>query len=94
MVGDQDVPESPKVELVVCPKCGGEMDRGKVCLVSNASLRYHPGKDPVGLDELFIDWSNACMQCGYVELYTDPERLRAVVSGQRAPKRKKKRGWW
>ena len=58
-----------------CPKCGGEMDEGRLTQTAYISNRQQ-GMIRQGTN---ISHARACVSCGYVELYVDPAELRARI---------------
>jgi predicted nucleic-acid-binding Zn-ribbon protein len=62
-----------------CPKCGGPMDRGRVCQIGGQNLEFVPSKALRG--SAYPDSGNACLDCGFVEMYVNPQELRASLAG-------------
>jgi|HigsolmetaAR202D_1030399.scaffolds.fasta_scaffold15018_2 predicted nucleic-acid-binding Zn-ribbon protein len=63
-----------------CPKCGGPMDEGQL----ESSIFYTSDKDKRpslwSLDpKVHLHRARACLTCGYVELYLDPDRLTKYI---------------
>lgn len=66
-----------------CPKCGGEMDEGK--LLSAGSWSYISGHSSAKFFSMPImedpKRARACLTCGYLELYINPEDLAKKIAG-------------
>jgi hypothetical protein len=63
-----------------CPKCGGPLDEGRledsVLYVSDrARAPSFWSLDP----KVYVTRARACLACGYVELFLDPQQLRKYV---------------
>ncbi len=58
-----------------CPKCGGEMDEGKLW----DNIPYFSNNSPTGFlsnaGSVSVVRAKACLTCGYLELYVDPQEL-------------------
>lgn len=72
-----------------CPKCGAIMDHGT--LSAQNDVHYIPSRAE--------GWTNftelsafACIACGFVELFTDPDTVRCLLAGVKPPKQGKKPG--
>ena len=63
-----------------CPKCGGEMDEGRVPKVLNWMSGYKSDSQKHFSFEVNLETAKACLSCGYVEFYLDPEKLRANLT--------------
>ncbi len=63
-----------------CPKCSGPMDRGRVCLIGGQLLAYEPSSAPLH-GSGYPRTALACLDCGYLELYVDPDEVRAAIAG-------------
>lgn len=59
-----------------CPKCGGEMDMGKISESLIYTSNCQTGLFKVGT---LVDRTYACLTCGYVELYLNPEILKQKI---------------
>ena len=59
-----------------CPKCGGEMDEGRVPKGLKWFSGYKSASQKHFSFEVNFERARACLQCGYVEFYLDPGRLR------------------
>lgn len=60
--------------MQTCPKCGGEMDTGQV----QAFVTYVSDKAKTSflhMPGVRITRANACLNCGYVELYLNSADL-------------------
>lgn len=67
------------METSLCPKCGGEIDQGFVTTTGGvAGLSYMPGSQEGKFWPKSIDLrrAKACLVCGYVEFYVDPDEIR------------------
>lgn len=62
------------MRMIKCPKCGSqEFSKGKP--IDSSGLRFKP--DNSGLFQMGEKCeAHACLHCGYIELYTDAQRLR------------------
>ena len=60
----------------VCPKCGGEMDDGRIPKGLNWLSGYKSNSQKHFSLELNFEKAKACLECGYVEMYLDPEKLK------------------
>lgn len=68
------------MEAHPCPKCNHPMDEGYPSL-SSATLGYVSQKQKGMLKTVTtLKRARACPNCGYVELYLDPNELRARIS--------------
>ncbi len=59
-----------------CPKCGGSMDEGRVPKGLNLLSGYKSSSQKHFSFEINFEKARACLECGYVELYLDPEKLK------------------
>ena len=60
-----------------CPKCKHSMDEGRVSPTGSGLLGYVSNKQAGVLRTVTkINLGRACTNCGYVELYLDPEELK------------------
>jgi len=59
-----------------CPKCGGEMDEGRIPIGPRWLYGYKSNSQKHFSFEVNFEKAKACLACGYVELYLDPEKLR------------------
>lgn len=67
------------MEKTPCPKCKHAMDEGRISSDSD-SLGYVSGKQTGMLRRVTpINRGRACPNCGYVELYLDPEELKKHI---------------
>jgi ribosomal protein S27AE len=66
-----------------CPKCGTMMDRGT--LDAGQRVFYSASQAPGSMNAVSVH-ALACINCGYVELVTDPEALRCLLAGVKPPK--------
>ena len=61
---------------IICPKCGGQLDQGKI----QSNLSYVSDKAESVFwstgPEVRASRAKACLTCGYIELYLDPEALK------------------
>ncbi len=60
----------------VCPKCGDEMDEGRVPKGLHWFSGYKSNSQKHFSFEVHFERARACLGCGYVEMYLDPEKLR------------------
>jgi len=60
-----------------CPKCKHEMDEGYVSPTGSNFLGYVSRKQAGMLKQVTkVNLGMACTNCGYVEMYLDPEELK------------------
>jgi len=60
-----------------CPKCGEEMIPGRVPSPCNWLFGFKSDGQRHFSFESSIQKASACIGCGYMELYLDPEELKA-----------------
>ena len=60
-----------------CPKCGGEMDAGKV--VAESLMYYSDHQKKRFKLGILVDKATACLTCGYIELYLNAETLNKKI---------------
>ncbi|WP_143467554.1 PF20097 family protein [Leptolyngbya ohadii] len=60
-----------------CPKCGGEMDAGKV--QADSLMYYSDWQKKTFKLGILVDKACACLTCGYIEMYLNPEVLRKKI---------------
>ena len=64
-----------------CPKCKHEMDEGRVSVTGNEILGYVSRKQTGMVRQATkIENARACSNCGYVEMYLDPEELKKRIA--------------
>jgi predicted nucleic-acid-binding Zn-ribbon protein len=63
-----------------CPKCGGEMDEGRIPAPHKWLLGYKSDRQKHWSFEANVEQVKACMGCGYLEFYLDPEEVRKKVA--------------
>jgi predicted nucleic-acid-binding Zn-ribbon protein len=63
-----------------CPRCNEPMDEGHISL--SGSPAGYVSKKQTGMIRraTAIKLARACMNCGYVELYLDPNELKKNIS--------------
>ena len=60
-----------------CPKCTHAMDEGRVSSTGSGFLGYVSDKQTGMLRQVTkISLGRACPNCGYVEMYLDPDELK------------------
>lgn len=64
-----------------CPKCGGKMDEGRIPKVLNWLSGYKSNAQKHFSFEVNFETARACLHCGYVEMYLDPDKLRRKLAG-------------
>ncbi len=64
-----------------CPKCGGQMDNGRIPTPLKFLFGYKSDTRKHWSFESNVGKAKACVQCGYLELYIDPEELRDKMKG-------------
>ncbi|GMM86751.1 hypothetical protein [Pseudoalteromonas sp. MTN2-4] len=62
-----------------CPKCNGEMDIGRMPIPLKYLFGYKSLNQEQPSFELNVEKAKACLDCGYIELYLDPEKLRSKL---------------
>jgi len=62
-----------------CPKCGGQMDEGRVPWGMRNFTEYKSTSQKHFTTEVNFERAKACLDCGYVELYLDPKILRSKL---------------
>ena len=71
----------PDAALPACPKCGAALCEG--IILSSDGLFFMPHKQETGRFGLRKTVRNAqaraCTKCGYVELYLNPDELKAAL---------------
>ncbi len=60
-----------------CPKCSGEMIQGRIPSPLKYLFGFKSDDQKHFSFETNIQKASACKTCGYVELYLDPEELKA-----------------
>ena len=61
-----------------CPKCKHAMDTGRISPTGSGFIGYVSDKQPGMLKQVTkVNLGLACANCGYVELYLDPEELKS-----------------
>ena len=68
--------------IEACSKCGGKMDEGRVPKGLNWFSGYKSTSQKHFSFEINFERAKACLDCGYVELYLDPEKLRGKLESQ------------
>jgi len=61
----------------VCPKCSGKMDEGRVPVPLKFLFGYKSTEQKHFSFECNIQKAKACLDCGYLELFVDPEELKS-----------------
>jgi predicted nucleic-acid-binding Zn-ribbon protein len=64
-----------------CPKCNEHMDEGHISWAGSGATGY-VSKKQTGMFRraTAIQLARVCMNCGYVELYLDPNELKKNIS--------------
>ena len=60
-----------------CPKCGGEMDEGRIPVPHKFLFGYKSEEQKHFSSECNIQKAKACTDCGYLEFFLDPEELKS-----------------
>ena len=60
-----------------CPKCGGQMDEGRVPTPQKFLIGYKSDNQKHFSMETNVQKAKACLNCGYLELYIDPDDLKS-----------------
>lgn len=63
-----------------CPKCGNDMDSGHVPTAWMGGVNYKTDSQGSLSRPLVVEKAKACLKCGYVELYLDPEKLKSKLA--------------
>ncbi|PSN11436.1 hypothetical protein C7293_24300 [filamentous cyanobacterium CCT1] len=61
-----------------CPKCGGDMDVGRI-VQSDSFLYYSDWQKKRFKLGLLMTKAQACLTCGFIEMYLDPEALKKKI---------------
>ena len=56
-----------------CPKCGGQMEQGRIA--NKFLFGFKADRQKHWSFEANVQKANACLRCGFVEMYADPEQL-------------------
>jgi predicted nucleic-acid-binding Zn-ribbon protein len=64
-----------------CPKCGGKMDEGRIPKGLSWLSGYKSLSQKHFSLEVNFEKARACLNCGYIEMYLDPDKLRKKLSG-------------
>ncbi len=59
-----------------CPKCGGAMDDGRIPIPLKYLFGYKSSDQKHLTMESNVDKARACVDCGYLELYVNPDEIR------------------
>ncbi len=71
------------METYPCPKCNTVMDEGYMSWSGSGSSGYVSKKQTGMLRTVTkITLAHACPNCGYVEMYLDPQELKPKISGK------------
>ena len=62
-----------------CPKCGGEMDEGRIPIALKFLFGYRSAAQRHFSWECNIQKARACLGCGYLELFLDPEEIKSKM---------------
>jgi len=69
------------METHPCPKCAAPMDEGLLSITGSSNLGYVSKKQTGMLKaQTRISQAHACLSCGYVELYLNPQELKSKIS--------------
>ena len=69
------------MEAQPCPKCNEPMDDGLLSVSSSAVVGYISKKQTGMIKTVTqIKQTRACPNCGYVEMYLDPQELKSRIS--------------
>ena len=64
-----------------CPKCGAKMGEGRIPKGLNWLSGYKSNSQKHFSFEVNFEKARACLSCGYVEMYIDPDRVKMKLSG-------------
>jgi ribosomal protein S27AE len=68
------------MDKTVCPKCGHAMDDGRLSSGHDSPVGYVSDKQTGMLRHATaLSRTRACTECGYVELYLDPQQLKKRI---------------
>ncbi len=69
------------METHVCPKCDSIMDEGRISWSGDSDAGYVSNKQTGMLRRVTnITLARACPNCGYVEMYLNPQELQQKIS--------------
>jgi len=64
-----------------CPKCNEEMDEGRLSVTGSDYIGYVSDKQTGMLRTVTTaKRARACPNCGYMEMYLDPQELKSRIS--------------
>ncbi|OQY88051.1 MAG: hypothetical protein B6D38_10830 [Anaerolineae bacterium UTCFX1] len=71
------------MEAAPCPKCKTPVDKDRMSWTGNNSAGYASNKQTGMLRVVTkISQARACPNCGFVEMYLDPNELKLRLSGK------------
>ncbi|MFZ5910225.1 MAG: hypothetical protein ACOYYU_09445 [Chloroflexota bacterium] len=69
------------METYACPKCDSTMDEGRISWSGDSGAGYVSNKQTGMLRKVTnITLARACPNCGYVEMYLNPQELKQKIS--------------
>jgi predicted nucleic-acid-binding Zn-ribbon protein len=69
------------METYPCPRCKEPMDEGRMHITGSEHAYYISNKQTGWFKEsTYINLARACPNCGYVEMYLDPQKLKQKIS--------------
>ncbi len=66
----------------LCPKCSGEMDVGRMPIPHKYLFGYKSERQKHFAFEDNVQKAKACLNCGYLELYIDPEEVKERLKSE------------
>jgi predicted nucleic-acid-binding Zn-ribbon protein len=63
----------------LCPKCNSQMDQGRVPKPLTWFSGYKSDSQKHFSFEVNIEKAKACLNCGYLEFYINPDKLKEKV---------------
>ena len=63
-----------------CPKCDGKMDEGRIPSPLKYLFGYKSEDQKHFSFETNVDKAKACLECGYLEFYVDPNELKSKLT--------------
>lgn len=61
-----------------CPKCGGAMEEGRIA--NKFLFGFKSNRQKHWSFEANVQKAHACLDCGYVEMYVDPQQVKAKLA--------------
>jgi predicted nucleic-acid-binding Zn-ribbon protein len=61
-----------------CPKCGGEMEEGRIA--NKFLFGFKSARQKHWSFEANVEKARACLDCGYIEMYVDPQEVKKKLA--------------